>query len=417
MFAVLSAGPERSDKPTVLLAPGWTGSKEDFLTLLPEVAVTGRRVVAYDQRGQMETPGPDDLDAYSLDALADDLLSIAEAVSDRPVDVVGHSFGGLVASRATIRKPLALNSLVLMCSGPGALPADQHSGLQDLDEALSDSSPSDVWTRMRELEEASGTEMPPADIEQWLRRRFLASSPIGLRAKTRHLMNAPDDRDMLRDIPAPMLVLTGAADDAWPVEVQASLARDLGAAHVVLDGLGHSPAVEDPGRTAGALVAFWDTWLPARPVLDVQLISGTSDVPVARHLMRDALEGVMAPERLDEAELLASEVVTNAILHACPPVTMTCTVRGGMLATVVSDAGGGTELAERVHHGRGLPIVTSLAQRCGSWSTDAGVTVWFWLPIDEAPAEAPACGNGYPFHNPAQDSAAGPSAAPSGHES
>ena len=45
---------------TVLMVAGYTGSKEDFAPLLAPLAEAGYRVVALDQRGQYESPGPDD---------------------------------------------------------------------------------------------------------------------------------------------------------------------------------------------------------------------------------------------------------------------------------------------------------------------------------------------------------------------
>jgi len=55
-FAVLEAFPEAGacELGTALLVPGYTGSKEDFLSILGELADGGRRVLAVDQRGQKE---------------------------------------------------------------------------------------------------------------------------------------------------------------------------------------------------------------------------------------------------------------------------------------------------------------------------------------------------------------------------
>src|SRR3981081_417211 len=62
---------------TGLLVAGYTGSKEDFPPLLAPMAAAGLRAVAIDQRGQFESPGPDDPAEYSIDALADDVLAVA----------------------------------------------------------------------------------------------------------------------------------------------------------------------------------------------------------------------------------------------------------------------------------------------------------------------------------------------------
>jgi len=73
-FAALEAMPGSGvcERQPALLVPGYTGSKEDFLTVLQPLAAAGRRVVAIDMRGQYETPGTTDQCAYGPDALAAD---------------------------------------------------------------------------------------------------------------------------------------------------------------------------------------------------------------------------------------------------------------------------------------------------------------------------------------------------------
>jgi pimeloyl-ACP methyl ester carboxylesterase len=96
----------------------------------------------------------------------------------------------------------------------------------------------------------------PVEVQQFLRRRMLASSPTTLLAMADALLGEPDRVAELRDTGVPVLVLLGEGDDAWPPAVQADMAERLGAEHVVLPGAQHSPAVENPDATAEALVAF-----------------------------------------------------------------------------------------------------------------------------------------------------------------
>ena len=98
-LAVLRAG--AGDRAPVLLVPGYTGSKEDFRLLLAPLAEAGHPVVALDQRGQFQSPGPDDLGAYAVDVLARDVLTVVAQLGG-PVHLVGHSFGGLVARAAVL---------------------------------------------------------------------------------------------------------------------------------------------------------------------------------------------------------------------------------------------------------------------------------------------------------------------------
>ncbi len=74
-FAVLDRPPtgEVPLRGTVLLLPGYTGSKEDFTPVLAPLAARGYRAVAVDGRGQHASDGPaDDEAAYAQDELAKD---------------------------------------------------------------------------------------------------------------------------------------------------------------------------------------------------------------------------------------------------------------------------------------------------------------------------------------------------------
>lgn len=418
LVAALVVGPEDSPHPVVVLVPGWTGSKEDFLTLLAELARTGRRAIAFDQRGQFETPGPDRPEDYSLASFAADAAAVAAAVSDRPVDLVGHSFGGLVAAQCAVDSPDVCSSLTLLCSGLSALPPDRHAHLTALDAALSSVGAARAWRAMRDHDRAAGLLAPPPAIEAWLERRFLTTSPASLRSMTRLLTEAPDLRQLVRSRPVPTLVLTTEHDDGWPVEDQLAMAADIGAESVVLEGLGHSPAVDDPAATAGALVDFWTRWAPTPALLDIVLHGGTGDVPQARHLLRDTLSTLdgLDEEWLFSAELLTSELVTNAVLHGTPPIRLRAEARGGHLVLRAHDAGSGVTATSRVDYGRGLGVVATLAHRCGGWTDPDGTTAWFWLPM--AQPSSPRCCTTPMFGSSAShDATAGPVSMPSGHES
>src|SRR3954471_3513098 len=96
------------DGATVLLVAGYTGTKEDFAPILAPLAAAGVRAVAIDQRGQYESPGPDDPAAYSVDVLAADVLLVSALLRGEgggPLHLLGHSFGGLVCRGAVLADP------------------------------------------------------------------------------------------------------------------------------------------------------------------------------------------------------------------------------------------------------------------------------------------------------------------------
>ncbi|MGA8370146.1 MAG: ATP-binding protein [Acidimicrobiales bacterium] len=107
----------------------------------------------------------------------------------------------------------------------------------------------------------------------------------------------------------------------------------------------------------------------------------------AREFVRTELHD-WPPDMVFVAELLISEVVTNAVLHAHSPVEVVLSDPGGALhVEVIDESDMLPVLAEPVHsiddHGRGLPMVRDLSEQWGVVENDSGKTVWFSLPRGE----------------------------------
>ncbi|MFD9908612.1 alpha/beta fold hydrolase [Streptomyces sp. NPDC059063] len=260
-FAVHDAAPDRPAKGTVLLLPGFTGSKEDFIVLLRPLADAGYRAVAVDGRGQYESTGPDDESAYAMDELGKDVLAQTAALDhprDTPVHLVGHSLGGLVARTAVLLAPAeTFASLTLMSSGPGRISPSQRTRATLLTDALAAHSPASVWEFMRAMDPPEDADVNGAD-DGALRARWLRNNPAQLIATGKQLCVEPDRVDELAAVPLPKHVISGERDDTWPVPLLDDMARRLGAHRTVITGAEHSPNADRPEATATALVTFWD---------------------------------------------------------------------------------------------------------------------------------------------------------------
>lgn len=238
-----------------MLVPGFTGSKEDFIAVLAPLAAAGHGVTAIDQRGQFETQGSEDPTSYDVKALAEDVLSVAAELGG-PAHLVGHSFGGLVARAAALADPGVVRSLTLLDSGPSAIPHPSSSNLALMVQALPTTDLATIWAVKREMERGDRPD-PPPHIEDFLRRRFLANNPVGLRRLAEQLLDEPDRTDELAALGLPVLVAFGVRDDAWPPAAQRAMAERLGAQVVEVDEAAHSPAAENPEATARAVSGFW----------------------------------------------------------------------------------------------------------------------------------------------------------------
>ncbi|MFI6644971.1 ATP-binding protein [Streptomyces sp. NPDC050504] len=119
-----------------------------------------------------------------------------------------------------------------------------------------------------------------------------------------------------------------------------------------------------------------------------------SAVPEVRGALRELLDHWGGDGPVDVAELLTSELVTNALVHTDRGAVVTATVVDERLRVEVRDFIG---VLPKVHeaaagagdgtHGRGLVLVQSLADAWGVRSHGIGKVVWFELNC-EGPAQA-----------------------------
>ena len=278
-FAALEARPASGvcEREAALLVPGYTGSKEDFLTILDLLADGSRQVAAIDMRGQFETAGPDDPDGYAAAALGADILAIMHATGAR--HLVGHSYGGLIGREAVLAGTGAgagFASFTLMSSGPAALTGPRATDLRAMLAALGfsdDGKPdktalragiAELWRA--HLEPQAVAAGVPGHIVAFLDRRMRGNDPDGLVLMAAQMLAAPDrTAELARLDQLPMLVIYGENDNAWSPAAQEDMARRLGARRLCIPAAVHSPAVEAPATTASALTQFWDAAEAAQP--------------------------------------------------------------------------------------------------------------------------------------------------------
>ncbi|TDS76867.1 alpha/beta fold hydrolase [Amnibacterium kyonggiense] len=255
-LAGLCAGPR--DAVRVVLAPGITGSKEDFRFLLPVLAARGFRAESFDAAGQYQSAaaGPEHLGrgrSWDYDLFVDDLIAVIEQ-GGTPVHLLGHSFQGVVAERVAVARPDLVRSLSLLSAPP--VPGDALAATRPFGAASRSMPAGALAALIRSTIRGNVQHVPPAR-QRFVVERFTWTRTDAHAASVALLRRVPDLRAALRATGVPVLLAVGE-HDVWPVELHRRYAEELGAVLRVYPG-GHSPCETAPHALCRDLLALFET--------------------------------------------------------------------------------------------------------------------------------------------------------------
>jgi pimeloyl-ACP methyl ester carboxylesterase len=245
----------------LLLVHGLGGAAANWLALAPLLLATRRLLVP-------ELPGHGGSSALpaapSLNAYADRLGIVLEQEGIASAGVVGHSLGGAIALRLSIRRPDAVSALVLA----GA--AGISSGTRNARYALTITG---IVKPGRKLAPHRRRIARSCTLKRLVFGRWGASDPAALPKElaeaflsgpARHTDTVSAAQALVRDDPradldrvrCPSLVLWGARDNQLPVEDAFDYARRLRARLRVIADCGHLLIGERPDACADAIEDF-----------------------------------------------------------------------------------------------------------------------------------------------------------------
>ncbi|MFC5154692.1 SpoIIE family protein phosphatase [Streptomyces amakusaensis] len=129
-------------------------------------------------------------------------------------------------------------------------------------------------------------------------------------------------------------------------------------------------------------------------------------VATARAFVRDTLQGWGYSEVVDDAVVLTSELVTNAVIHAGTAADVLCLRSADSVRVEVGDryperevpiqATGHTFASLDSENGRGLMLCSALASRWGVEYTPTHKQVWFQLDLPQRPVGTRSAGPALP---------------------
>lgn len=254
-LAVIEAG--EPGNPRIVLAPGVTGSKEDFVLMMPALVAAGFHVLAFDMAGQYESAaaGPENLTPpaahYTHTLFVDDLIAILESARG-PAHVLGYSFAGTVTQIALSQRPELFSSLTLLSAPP-----QSGQGFRGVKRVgwFSGIAPGSVGAAFMILGLRLNVVKVPAGRAAFVRMRLKHTRRRSVSDIISLMQRAPDLESELAAMTLPKLVAVGE-HDLWPVELHSELAQSIGATLAVYP-TGHSPCETSPNQLVRDLLALY----------------------------------------------------------------------------------------------------------------------------------------------------------------
>jgi anti-sigma regulatory factor (Ser/Thr protein kinase) len=124
--------------------------------------------------------------------------------------------------------------------------------------------------------------------------------------------------------------------------------------------------------------------MPATGAMRITLPADEKAPGAARRFLREARCPLRDAEVLEDAALLVSELVTNAIRHAAPPITLevVCQPPDGLQVRVTDGSPlppANPALTAHAESGRGMALVDVVSDSWGVEPAEPGKAVWFRL--------------------------------------
>jgi sigma-B regulation protein RsbQ len=253
---VLSGSPQGQP---IMFAHGFGCDQNMWRDVAP--AFEGRyRVVLFDHVGA----GGSDLSAYergkysSLEGYAADVLEICRELELHDVVFVGHSVSAMIGILAAADEPARFDRLVLVGPSPRYLDDDGYVGgfsREDIDGLLESLESNYLsWSAAMAPVIMGNPDRP--ELGEELTNSFCRTDPAIARQFAR-VTFLSDNRQDLRRVPVPTLVLQCQEDVIAPLDVGKFVQRELPDAELVLlDATGHCPNLSSPEQTIAAIEAF-----------------------------------------------------------------------------------------------------------------------------------------------------------------
>jgi proline iminopeptidase len=257
----------------LVIVHGGPGMSHDYLApQLVELLASEYRLIFYDQRASGRSSAVEDTARLTMAQFVEDLEGLRLALGLDQLNLLGHSFGGLLTMYYAAEYPEAVNKLLLVDSSPASwqlnfpyfrqtiaerqteMDREEMARLVSTPDARSDPTTMDRYYKLffrAFFNDPQLSESLDLGInEQWLQKNATTGGRIWAS------IGEYDIHDRLGRISAPTLILHGTRSVLAMEGAEAIAARIPRSRLIRLHDVGHFPYVEAPESFAAAVKAF-----------------------------------------------------------------------------------------------------------------------------------------------------------------
>ncbi len=235
----------RGNGDALVLIPGFASGAWSWSWQVDELSGSFR-VITFDPRGVSRSKMIEGF-SVSIEAIADDIAGMLDAMSIEKAHILGISFGGFVAQEFALRHPLRLNRLVLACTsfgGPGHVPPEPEV-LAAFASTRGLNTPERIRQYLTMAFLPEFVETNAAAVERFCDLREQNAVPPDVYEAQLYSATTFDAGERVSSIEAETLVITGDRDSVVPMQNSVNLAERIPNARLkVVENAGHMLFVE-----------------------------------------------------------------------------------------------------------------------------------------------------------------------------
>jgi pimeloyl-ACP methyl ester carboxylesterase len=233
---------DAGDGPAVVFLHGWGLSARSYAQAFPLIAATGSRVIAPALPGFGRS---DPLDGeYTFPRLAAWVLELLDTIDLRePVTLIGHSFGGAVATATAWEAPERIKALVLVNSVGGSVWKESRKGAR----SLADRPLWDWGLRLPgEFRQRDYRKVLPVVVRDLVGNALANPGAMRRAADLARTADLRTELTTLAERGLPVSILWGSEDQVVPEATFLAMCDAAGSPGDIIPQAGHSWLIADP---------------------------------------------------------------------------------------------------------------------------------------------------------------------------